>query len=156
MVEMGGMPTQPDYKPILIPIFVFVFSIVLFRSVFFIGAVPTESMEPTIKEQSLVLGYCLDKNYQIGDVVIFRQGKTVLVKRIAYTEGDSVMHNGKILTVPKGCFYVLGDNPDNSLDSRYWKDPFVSQSDIIAKVIIPDCGNKAPAVIKEGSAENAK
>ena len=31
------------------------------------------------------------------------------------------------------CYYVLGDNAENSLDSRYWEEPFVKEDEIVAK-----------------------
>ena len=31
--------------------------------------------------------------------------------------------------------YVLGDNGDNSYDSRYWSDPFVKRETVIAKLL---------------------
>jgi len=31
---------------------------------------------------------------------------------------------------------MLGDNPAESFDSRYWDDPFVHEDDILAKLFI--------------------
>ena len=39
------------------------------------------------------------------------------------------------LTVPEGHFFVLGDNRNNSIDSRNWDNPFVSREQIQGRVI---------------------
>ena len=66
---------------------------------------------------------------------IFQSGK-LLVKRIAAMEGDMVKKNGVSMMVPEGCYYVLGDNADNSYDSRFWEEPFVGEGDMVAKVVL--------------------
>ena len=33
----------------------------------------------------------------------------------------------------RDCYYVLGDNAENSLDSRYCEEPFVKKEKIMAK-----------------------
>ena len=48
----------------------------------------------------------------------------------AELEGDT-----RIITVPGNSYFVLGDNADVSVDSRYWKEPFLLQEDILAMVI---------------------
>ena len=121
---------------VLIPLSVTVMVIVLFRCVFFIGYVPTASMEPTLKTGSLLLGLRLFDELETGDIIIFHHDGSCLVKRIAACEGDSLIHKDTVVTVPEKCFYVLGDNTENSHDSRYWDDPFISYEGVIAKLLL--------------------
>ena len=67
-------------------------------------------------------------------MVFSRHDGKLLVKRIAAVGGGYVERNGEFLLVPEGCYYVLGDNAGNSLDSRYWEEPFVKEEEIVAKL----------------------
>lgn len=121
------------------------------KFIFLIGYVPTASMEPTIQEGSYILGLRLHGELQLGDVVIFRMDGRNLVKRIAAVPGDivyidestftikinSVLESAtKIIEVPEGHFYMLGDNPSESYDSRYWDNPFLHQNNVLARLFI--------------------
>jgi len=133
--------------PVLCGLFLFL----CMKFVFMIGYVPTASMEPTILEGSYILGLRIHGKLHRGDIVIFRLGGRNLVKRIAAVAGDvvyvdentftveinSVLEGAtKIIEVPEGHFYMLGDNPAVSFDSRYWEDPFVREDDILARLFI--------------------
>lgn len=107
---------------------------ILLKCVLLIGYVPTESMEPTLERGSYIIGCRLYSELESGDIIIFRHDGKLLVKRIAAVEGDTIERNGIRMTVPEGCYYVLGDNADNSYDSRYWLNPFVSKDDVVAKL----------------------
>lgn len=117
--------------PVLIAVSVFC----LFRFVLILGYVPSGSMEPTLKTGSLILGLRIYSKPETGDIAIFQYDGTLMVKRIAAVDGDQIEHNGVVITVPPGCYYMLGDNSSDSFDSRYWDDPFIPRDDVIAIVL---------------------
>lgn len=119
----------------LIPFLIMAITLILFMEVFLLGYVPTESMEPTLKKDSYIVGTRIFSKLEIGDIIIFNHDGKLLVKRIAAAEAEQIKHNGASLTVPENSYYVLGDNTEHSLDSRYWEDPFVKQEDIVARLI---------------------
>ena len=124
--------TMKKLLPILIPVFCAILVLILFRFVFYLGYVPTASMEPTIHQGSLILGLRQFGELHTGDVVIFRHDGRTLVKRIAAGPGETYILNGRPITVPAGQYLLLGDNADDSYDARYWDDPFVPEKDLIA------------------------
>lgn len=121
----------------LIPVLCAVAVILLLRFFFLFGYVPTESMEPTLEKGSYILGVRIFGELQTGDIVIFEHEGRLLVKRIAACSGETIERNGRLLTVPENCFYLLGDNAANSYDSRFWADPYVRRENIGAKLILP-------------------
>lgn len=124
----------------LMPILVALLVLVLFRTVFLLGYVPSESMEPTLEKGSYILGNRLYKELKVGDIVIFEHDGTVMVKRIAACPGEEITVDGIRYYVPDDSYLMLGDNTDNSYDSRYWEYPYISEDEIVAKMIIPTNG----------------
>lgn len=106
------------------------------RVFFFVGYVPTESMEPTIRKGSFIFGSRIYGELQTGDIIIFEKDNQILVKRIATTAGERVIRDDDYITVPEGGYYVMGDNAEKSLDSRFWEDPFVKQEQILARMFL--------------------
>lgn len=121
-----------------------------------------DSMAPTYRSFSLVL---LDKQpgaYSRGDVILYRcesLGRGI-VKRIAAVPGDRLRaENGTLLindeptaplpaesvrpeyltagefTVPEGCFFLLGDNLEHSIDSRYAPIGLAEERGMVGKVL---------------------
>lgn len=99
-----------------------------------------------------------------GDIIIFRwpdNEKIYFVKRIIGLPGDTVrISGGKVYinnsgipldepyikedmmpeddveyVVPEDSYFMMGDNRNNSADSRRWKNTFVHRDKIIAKVL---------------------
>lgn len=111
----------------------------------FIGYVPTESMEPTLPRESFICALRIFDEPQVGDIIVFQKDGTLLVKRIAARPGDEIdlskltymttalipVWEEPIIAVPEDCFFVLGDNGQDSWDSRYWKNPFVRIEEIV-------------------------
>jgi len=108
----------------------------LLKFVFFFGYVPTASMEPAIRVDSFIIGHRVFGKLKHGDIVVFEYKGRLMVKRIAGVPGDVVPDaKGGTLAVPAGCYFVLGDNPEESVDSRHWSNPFVHERRIIAKLL---------------------
>lgn len=122
-------------KWLLIPLLSLAVVLILFRYVFYIGYVPTNSMEPTIMAGDKIFGIRMLGELEVGDVVVFKYDDTYMVKRIAAVPGDTLKINSEEIKIPKDCYYVLGDNYWNSFDSRYWQEPYITYNDIIAKII---------------------
>ena len=121
----------------LIPIAAALFVFLLFQTVLLVGYVPTASMEPTLKEGSYILGLRPYGELKTGDIVVFEHDGGLLVKRIAASGGEELTVKGVRYIVPEGFYLMLGDNSENSYDSRYWEVPYVSEEAIVAKLILP-------------------
>ena len=104
------------------------------------------SMEPAYHNGQIVAVSKLRREYQRGDVIVFDapQLGCRLVKRIAHVPGDhlspeeATMYGRGTLagyTLPEGAYLVLGDNADESVDSRDERVGVVRSEKIVGKVM---------------------
>lgn len=121
---------------VAIPLLIILLLLLVFQTVFLIGYIPTASMEPALPKGSFIIALRKYSELKKGDVIVFRRDDSLMIKRIAAVQGDTVCIRDEAFTVPQDSFYVLGDNEKNSFDSRFWEDPFVREDDILAKVFL--------------------
>lgn len=128
-------------------------SLLVNKFIFTIMYVPSGSMIPTLSvgDRIITTRTYFNKAIERGDVVVFRPQEDTKHKfytkrvigmpgdRIRIVQGD-IYINGERLAepyikdkgdycgsyvVPKGKYFLLGDNRTNSLDSRFWNNPFL-------------------------------
>ena len=132
----------------------------VFRYILFFVYIPSRSMEPTYKAGSFVVASRVVGDLKRYDVVAFRapdETDKIYVKRIMGCPGEHIeVSKGKVYAdgiildesfqmeemnsagdgtfdVPDGYYFLMGDNRNNSNDSRYWEHPFVAKENILAK-----------------------
>lgn len=141
-----------------------IIALLINKFIIFQSYIPSDSMFPTLKVGDKVIVrvvYNTDKLHR-GDIVVFynRERNETMIKRLIGLPNDiiniskgKVSVNGEYLTdisdeaginmvedmryiVPNDSFFFLGDNRNNSLDSRYWENPYIHEDDIVGKALI--------------------
>lgn len=153
------------FREILLYAVFFLIVIIILTKVLLMGTVSSGSMEPTLKVGNKIfvnaLAYTF-KEPKRGDIILFEfeSLQVIFTKRIIGLPGEKVSFqkgevyiNDELLreeylqedvdtlsiqsfVVPEGCYFVMGDNREESLDSRFWKEPYVTKESIIGRVVL--------------------
>lgn len=124
--------TVRDYIEIAITI---AFTYIIIMSGVRVTMVIGQSMLPTLREYSIHI-LVPDPDPEVGDIVTFRlpDEKFSYIKRIVAVPGDTVDHWGTAITLGEDEYYVLGDNRENSRDSRAFGP--INGADIVGRLVI--------------------
>ncbi|MSS36499.1 signal peptidase I [Clostridium porci] len=146
-------------KDVIITILVMIF---LMNFVFINAYIPSGSMENTIMTGDRVFGVRFLREFDRGDIVIFKDpdgGDFYLIKRVIGLPGETVtIENGVVsvngmqlteaylkepmipeedfsITLPEEGYFVMGDNRNDSYDARYWEHKIVYEDNIAGKAL---------------------
>lgn len=145
-----------------IPYIIVILIVVLIRT-FIVTPVRVDgaSMNPTLNNGDIMLLNKFDKKYKRFDIVVVNYDGTKLIKRIIGLPGEHIRYlnnklyiNNKIIKdieldvktdnfnikdlnydiIPEDCYFVMGDNRNNSTDSRIIGP--INKSDVVGKTKI--------------------
>lgn len=114
-------------------------------------------MYPTYKDKQIGLEKKFLNNYTRGDIVVIKKNELKIIKRIVAIPNDTIIiknnyvyvNDVKIdnliteysgianieITLGKDEYFALGDNRNNSIDSRYEEIGIINKNEIKGKII---------------------
>ena len=96
--------------------------------------IPTFDEEPIVKRVIAKGGQTVDIDFEAGavyvDGVMLRENYINDLTHLSYTDGPSFP-----VTVPDGCLFVMGDNRNESADSRYGPIGMVDERRVLGRVM---------------------
>lgn len=143
----------------------FIIAFVIRTYIFELVDVPSGSMLNTIQLNDKFMVNKLAYRFgpiKRGDIVVFKypdNPSTDFVKRVIGIGGDTIQIKNGILylngvpqqepylkepmvgsfgpyKVPENHYFMMGDNRNDSLDSRFWKNKYVDHSAVIGKIVV--------------------
>ena len=142
-----------------------ILALIIRETLFTVVKVDGASMQNTLQHNDRLIVWRLGYEPKAGDIIVLQQeGKAPYIKRVIATEGqevniDFVTHevsvDGVVLdepyikeptsrrgdvkfpvVVPDDCVFVMGDNRNNSMDSRVSSVGMVENDDVMGKAVL--------------------
>lgn len=146
----------------VLEVLVVTLALVAVYSVFFLTArVPSGSMEQTVMTGDYVIATRMDRtDIKRYDIMVFippDEPDIIYIKRVIGLPGETITVSGGrvfageeeldgsflpeemngngdgVFQVPEGCYFMLGDNRNHSLDARFWQEKYVPEESMLAK-----------------------
>ncbi|MCR5629848.1 signal peptidase I [Eubacterium sp.] len=125
---------------------------------------PDDVNDPDVKKPKLFVKRLIGlpgEKVEIKDGTIYitnrQDGTTDGIYEEDYLAEDWIIGNsGYSFDIPEGQYLMLGDNRNNSKDSRYWKDPFVERKEIKAKALFVYWPFKHAGILKSKRNKDTK
>ena len=113
-------------------VIVVVITLVINNVVLINAKIPSPSMEKTLMVKDRLFGFRLA--YEIKDGKVYIDGSPTPLDDSFIPE--KMVGSYGPYTVPENCYFMLGDNRNDSKDSRSWKNKFVRFDQLVGKAVV--------------------